>query len=118
MKKKMKPGTVNDFFPVQEEYRIFQSQPGEVLARYALAKYCMAIITPPSALAAAYSPLLALSLPLAGGVTGFLFLRKKYGLKGALVPLLCALAGILIGLYILSPILSHARALREAYRGL
>jgi hypothetical protein len=118
MNKKPKAGAVNDFSPVQEEYRIFRSQPEEVLARYALAKHCMAVITTLTALAAAYSPLLALFLPLAGGGAGFLFLRKKYGVKGALVPLLCALAGILIGLYILSPILSHVRALQEAYRGI
>jgi hypothetical protein len=118
MKRKMKIGIVSDYVPIPEEYRMFRNQPERVLACYALAKRCMAVVMPLSALAAVYSPLLALGLSLAGGVTGFLFLRKKYGVKGALVPLLCSLAGIPIGLYILSPLLSHARTLKEAFGGI
>jgi hypothetical protein len=118
MKRKMKIDIVNDFSPVLEEYRMFRNQPERVLTCYALAKRCMAVVMPLSALAAVYSPLLALGLSLAGGVTGFLFLRKKHGVKSALVPLFCFLAGIPIGLYILSPLLFHALALKEAYRGI
>jgi hypothetical protein len=118
MKKKMKIDIVNDFSPVLEEYRIFRSQSEKVLACYSLARRCMAAVMPLSALAVVYNPILALGLSLAGGITGFLLLRKKYGVKGALVPLLCSLAGIPIGLFLLSPMLSHFRALKEAYRGI
>ena len=118
MKKRMKIGMVNEFSPVPEEYRMFRGQPEKVLLCYSLARRCMAAVMPLSALAAVYSPALALGLSLAGGITGFLLLRKKYGVKGALVPLCCFLAGIPIGVFILSPLLSHALALKEAYRGI
>jgi hypothetical protein len=118
MKRKMKIGIVDDFSPSAEEYRIFRAQGEKVLACYALARRCMASAMPLSALAAVYHPALALALSLAGGGIGFLLLRKKYGAKGALAPLLCSLAGILIGLYILTPLLSHVLALKEAYRGI
>ncbi|MDR2019469.1 MAG: hypothetical protein LBQ14_01740 [Treponema sp.] len=78
----------------------------------------MAVVMPLSAIAAVYRPVISLAFSLAGGITGFLLLRKKYGVKGALVPLCCSLAGFLIGLSILSPLLAHVRALKEAYRGL
>jgi hypothetical protein len=118
MKRKMKTGVVSDFAPVPEEYQMFRNQPEKVLACYSLAKYCMAVIMPLSALAAVYNLALALVLSCSGGVTGFLFLRKKYGVKGALVPLICSLAGVLTGLYVAAPMLSHARALKEAFRGI
>jgi hypothetical protein len=119
MKRKMKFYAAGDDFPPSpDEYRMFRGQPEKVLAGYSLARRCMASVMPFSALAAVYSPALALALPLTGGITGFLLLRKKYGVKGALVPLFCFLAGIPIGLYILSPLLSHALALKEAYRGI
>jgi hypothetical protein len=118
MKRKMKIGVVSDYAPVPEEYRMFRNQPEKVLACYSLAKCCMAVIMPLAALAAVYSPPLALGLSGLGGVTGFLLLRKKYGVKGALAPLICSLAGVLIGLYVAAPMLSHARALREALRGI
>jgi hypothetical protein len=118
MKRKMKTGMVNDFSPVPEEYRMFRRQPERVLACYALAKHCMVVVMPFSALAAVYHPALAFAFVLAGGVTGFLLLRKKYGVKGALIPLLCSLAGIPVGLYILSPLLAHVLSLKEAYRGI
>ena len=118
MKKKMKAGIVNDFSPALEEYRIFRDQPEKVLACYALVRRCMAVVMPLSAIAAAYKPALALALSCAAGAAGFLFLRKKYGVKGALVPLLCSLAGIAIGLFLLSPMRSHLRALKEVYRGI
>jgi hypothetical protein len=118
MKKKMKTGIVNDFSPVPEEYLMFRRQPEKVLACYALARRCMAVVMPLSAIAAVYTPALALALSCAAGAAGFLFLRKKYGIKGALVPLLCSLAGIPIGLSLLSPLLFHVRALKDAYRGI
>jgi hypothetical protein len=118
MKKKMRIRIVDDFSPLAEEYRIFRAQGEKVLACYALARRCMALAIPLSALAAVYYPALALAFSLAGGGIGFLLLRKKYGVKGALAPLLCSLAGIPIGLYILSPLLSHVQALKEAYRGI
>jgi hypothetical protein len=52
MKRKMKIGIVSDYSPVPEEYRMFQSQPEQVLACYSLARRCMAVIMPLSALAA------------------------------------------------------------------
>jgi hypothetical protein len=117
MKKRIKIGIVSDYAPVQEEYRMFRNQPERVLACYALARRCMAVVMPLSAITAVYDPALALALSLAGGGIGFLFLRKKYGVKGALAPLLCSLAGIPIGLYLLSPLFTHARALKEAFHG-
>jgi hypothetical protein len=118
MKKKTKAYISEDFSPSPEEYRIFKEQPEEVLARYALAKRCMAAAMPISALAAVYSFPAALALSLAGGITGFLFLRKKYGIKGALVPFLCLIAGIAVGLFVFSPLFSHVVALKEAYGGI
>jgi hypothetical protein len=118
IKKKMKIGMVNDFFPSAEEYRIFHRQDKKVLAGYALVRRCMASAMPLSALAAIYHPVLALVLSLVGGGIGFLFLRRKHGVKGALAPLLCSLVGIPIGLYLLSPLLFHARALKEAFCGI
>jgi hypothetical protein len=118
MKRKMKIGIVSDYVPIPEEYRMFRNQPERVLACYSLAKRCMAVIMPLSALAAVYSPLFALGLSCAGGITGFLLLRRKHGVKGALVPLICSLAGVLIGLYVAAPMFSHARVLKEAYRGI
>jgi hypothetical protein len=118
MKKKMKIGMVDDFSPAAEEYRMFRAQGEKVLACYALARRCMASVMPLSALAAVYHPALTLALSLAGGGIGFLFLRRKYGVKGALAPLLCSLAGIPIGLYILSPLFFHVWALKEAFRGI
>jgi hypothetical protein len=114
----MKIGIVSDYAPVPEEYRMFRNQPEKVLACYSLAKYCMAVIMPLSALAAVFNLTLALVLSCVEGATGFLLLRKKYGVKGALVPLFCSLTGVLIGLYVAAPILSHARALKEAFRGI
>jgi hypothetical protein len=78
----------------------------------------MAIIMPLSAIAAVCQPLVSLGFSIAAGITGFLLLRKKHGVKGALVPLCCSLAGFLIGLAILSPLLAHVRAVKEAYRGI
>jgi hypothetical protein len=118
IKKRMKIGIVNDFFPSAEEYRIFHRQGKKVLARYAIARCCMASAMPLSALAAVYHPALALALSLAGGGIGFLLLRRKHGVKGALAPLLCSLIGIPIGLYLLSPLLVHARALKEIFHGI
>ena len=118
MKKKMKIGIVDDFSPSPEEYRVFSQQPEKVLACYSLARRCMAVVMPLSAVAAAYKPALALAFSCAAGVTGFLFLRKKYGVKGALVPLLCALAGIAIGLCLLSPLRFHVQILKDAYHGI
>jgi hypothetical protein len=114
----MKIGIVGDFSPVPEEYRMFRAQGEKVLACYALARRCMASVMPLAALTAVCHPALALALSLAGGGIGFLLLRKKHGVKGALAPLLCSLAGIPIGLYLLSPLLSHVLALQEAYRGI
>jgi hypothetical protein len=118
MKKKPKLCAADNFPPSPEEYRIFRSQPEKVLARYALAKFCMAAAMPLSALAAAYSFPLALALSLIGGAIAFPLLRKKYGAKGALVPFLCLLAGTAAGFFVLSPLFSHVSALKEAYRGL
>jgi hypothetical protein len=118
MKKKMKVCTVGGFSPSPEEYRVFRGQPEAVLLRYSLVKRCMAVVMPLSAVAAVFNVTLALALSLAGGGIGFLFLRKKYGVKGALVPLLCSLAGFLTGIAVLSPLFSHVLALKEAYGGI
>ena len=118
MKKKMKISIVDDFSPVPEEYRMFRGQNEKVLACYSLAKRCMAVIMPLSALAAVYNTALALALSLMVGGTGFLLLRKKYGMKGALAPLICSLAGVLIGRFLCAPLLSPAFVVKGAYHGL
>jgi hypothetical protein len=118
MKKKMKICVIENFSPSPEEYRLFRCQGEQVLACYALAKGCMAILMPLSAAAAVYHPVIALGFSIAAGLTGFLLLHRKYGVKGALLPLCCSLAGFLTGLFILSPLFSHVRALKEGYDGL
>ncbi|MDR2160168.1 MAG: hypothetical protein LBP23_08910 [Treponema sp.] len=118
MKKKTKVCAAGDFPPAPEEYRLFGRQPEKVLACYSLAKHCMAIIMPLSALAAVYSFPAALALSLTGGAIGFPLLRKKYGVKGALVPFLCLLTGATAGFFVLSPLFSHVTALKEAYGGI
>jgi hypothetical protein len=118
MKKKTKLFAASGFPPSPREYRIFSGQPEAVLLSYSLVKRCMAVIMPLSALAAAFNITLALALSLACGGTGFLLLRKKYGVKGALAPLLCSLAGFLAGVAVLSPLFSHVLALKEAYGGI
>jgi hypothetical protein len=118
MKKKLKVCVADDFSPAPAEYLLFHGQPEKALARYALAKSCMAVILPLAALAAAYNIALAFVLSGAGGIIGFLLLRKRHETKGALVPLCCFLAGIPIGLFILSPLLAHVRALLEVFYGI
>jgi hypothetical protein len=118
MKKQIKARVSEDFSPSPEEYRIFSGQPGQVLARYALAKRCMATAMPISALAAVHSPPIALAFSFLCGLIGFLLLRKKYGIKGALVPFFSCLAGASTGVFVVSPLLSHVLALKEAYGGI
>jgi hypothetical protein len=118
MKKKMKVYLADDFSPSPEEYRLFRRQGEQVLACYALAKHCMAIIMPLSTIVAVCRPVISLGFSIAVGITGFLLLRKKHGVKGALVPLCCSLARFLIGLAILSPLIAHVRAVKEAYHGI
>jgi hypothetical protein len=118
MKKKMKAHAAGDFSPSPEEYRLFGRQPEKVLACYSLARGCMAVAMPVSAVVSVYSFPAALALSLAGGITGFLILRKKYGVKGALVPFFCLSAGTAAGLLAVSPLLAHIRALKEAYGGI
>jgi hypothetical protein len=78
----------------------------------------MAVIMPLSALAAVYHPAFALALSLVVGGTGFLLLRKKHGVKGALAPLICSLAGTLIGRFLFAPLLPPALVVKEVYRGI
>jgi hypothetical protein len=118
MKKNPQAFTASGLPPSPEEYRIFRGQPEAVLIRYSLVKRCMAVIMPLSALAAVFNVTLGLVFPLICGGTGFLLLRKKYGVKGALVPLFCSLAGFLAGLLALSPLFSHVLALKEVYGGI
>ena len=118
MKRKMKVYTADDFRPSPEEYRMFRSQSEKVLACYSLAKRCMAVIMPLSAVAAVYNTALALALSLMVGGIGFLLLRKKHGIKGALAPLICSLTGTLTGHFLFAPLLPPALILKEAYRGI
>jgi hypothetical protein len=118
MKKKMKVCIVDGFSPSPEEYRMFRRQSEQVLASYSLAKRCMAVILPLSALAAVYNTALALAFSFMVGGIGFLLLWKKYGVKGALAPLICSLAGLLIGRFLCAPLLPHALVLKEAHRGI
>jgi hypothetical protein len=97
---------------------MFRGQSEKVLACYSLAKRCMVVIMPLSALAAVYNTALALAFSLVVGGIGFLLLRKKHGVKGALAPLICSLAGMLIGHFLCAPLFSRALFLKGVYRGI
>jgi hypothetical protein len=60
---------------------------------------------------------IALALAVMGGGTALLLLRKKYGLKAAAAPLLCALAGVVLGFFFIVPLARPTAILREARHG-
>jgi hypothetical protein len=60
---------------------------------------------------------ISLTLAAAGGIAALIPLRKKYGLKGAVVPLFCAIAGVLIGALLIRPLIRPTEILKEVYRG-
>lgn len=117
MKRKQQPGPV-DTTPYQaEEYLLFPSQPAMVLQQYALTKTSMALAIPVFSGITLFHIEVALALAFAAGIIAFLLLYKKYGVKGAAAPGICALSGVAIGYCILSPLTQYATNIKEVYRG-
>lgn len=100
-----------------EEYRIFTNQPKEVLRSYRLARISMETVLPFFVLITVFHTGISLTLAAAGGIAALIPLRKKYGLKGAVVPLFCAIAGVLIGALLIRPLIRPTEILKEVYRG-
>jgi hypothetical protein len=117
MKKKIKAYVVDRFTPSPDEYRIFTNQPQAVLRSYRLARISMAAALPAFALLAVFHTGIAFALAAAGGSAALLLLRKKYGLKGAALPLICALAGVALGAVLITPLVKPTELIGEAYRG-
>jgi hypothetical protein len=100
-----------------EEYRLFANQPESVLRAYRLARTSMAIGLPSFALIAILHPIFAFGFAVAVGITALLLLRKKYGWKGAVVPLICALSGVAVGVLFIAPLLDQALIIKEVCHG-
>jgi hypothetical protein len=117
MRRKAVPKPYHDIPIPPEEYLLFSSQGEPVLRRYRLARISMAAILPFFAFLSVFHTGLALVLAVAGGTAALFPLRKKYGLKGALVPLICALSGTAVGAFLIAPLVTPAKLIQEAYRG-
>jgi hypothetical protein len=100
-----------------EEYLTFSTQPEPVLRSYRLARISMAAILPPFALLSVFHTGLALVFAVAGGITALFPLRKKYGLKAAAAPLICALSGAAVGAFLIAPLAAPVKLIQEAYFG-
>jgi hypothetical protein len=100
-----------------EEYLMFSSQPKEVLRSYRLARISMAAILPSFALLSVFHTGIALIFAVAGGIAILFPLRKKYGLKAAVVPLVCALSGAAVGAFLIAPLVTPRELIKEAHRG-
>jgi hypothetical protein len=117
MKKKIKVCVLDNFTPSPDEYRMFTRQPEAVLRSYRLARISMAAALPSFALLAVFHAGIAFALAVAGGAAALFPLRKKYGLKGAAVPLICALAGAAVGAILIAPLVHPVELIQEAHRG-
>jgi hypothetical protein len=100
-----------------EEYLLFSSQGEPVLRRYRLARISMAVFLPVFTLLSVFHTGIALIFAVAGGIAALFPLRKKYGLKEAVVPFICAIAGIAIGAFLIAPLVTPAKLIQEAYFG-
>ena len=117
MKKKIKLCVMDRFTPSPDEYRMFANQPEAVLRSYRLARISMAAALPAFALLAVFHAGIAFVLAALGGTAALFPLRKKYGLKGAALPLICALAGAAIGAVLIAPLVHPVELIQEAHRG-
>ena len=117
MKRKIKVCVLDDFTPSPDEYRMFANQPEAVLRSYRLARISMAAALPAFALLAVFHAGIAFVLAALGGTAALFFLRKKYGLKVAALPLICALAGAAVGAVLIAPLVKPTEIIQEAYRG-
>jgi hypothetical protein len=117
MKKKIKGYVPDRCTPSAEEYRLFANQPPAVLRSYRLARISMAAALPVFAVLAVFHAGAACTLAAAGGTAAVFFLRKKYGLKGAAAPLICAIAGAALGVFLIAPLVTAVELIPEAYRG-
>jgi hypothetical protein len=100
-----------------EEYRMFTDQPATVLRSYQLARTAMAAALPAFAFLAVIHAGIALALAVTAGGAALFLLRKKYGLRAAAAPLICALCGAVIGALFIAPLVKPAELMQEAYRG-
>ena len=117
MRKKINGDVSERFTPSPDEYRMFANQPEAALRSYRLARISMAAALPSFALLAVFHAGIAFALAVAGGTAALFPLRKKYGLKGAAVPLTCALAGAAIGAVLIAPLVKPMEIIQEVYRG-
>jgi hypothetical protein len=100
-----------------EEYLVFTSQDETVLRSYRAARISMAVFLPFFSLMPVFHIGIALICAFAGGITALFMLRKKYGLKAAAAPLICALSGTAIGIFLITPLVTPTELIQEAYRG-
>jgi hypothetical protein len=117
MKRKTAPQPRPDDAAAAEERRMFANQGEPILRSYRLARISMATALPFFALLAAFHAGIALTLAVIGGGAALLLLRKQYGLKAAAAPLLCALSGAVLGVFLIVPLTRPTAILREAYHG-
>jgi hypothetical protein len=96
---------------------MFTNQSEPVLRSYPQARISMAVLLPFFALLPVFHTGIALVFAVAEGIAALFPLRKKYGLKGAAVPFMCAITGIAIGAFLIAPLVTPTDILREAYRG-
>jgi hypothetical protein len=96
---------------------MFSAQSEAVLRSCRLARISMAAVLPPFAILAVFHTGIALVLAVAGGIAALFMLRKKYGLKAAAAPLVCALSGAAAGVFLIAPLVTPMELITEAYRG-
>jgi hypothetical protein len=96
-----------DYTPDLANYRMFPRQPPEVKSLYRFCKLSMAVCIPLFTLASFFSLFLSVFLLLLLWFFTFHKIRKTYGFKAALVPVICSLIGVLFGSvffrYLLTP---------------
>jgi ABC-type Fe3+-siderophore transport system permease subunit len=100
-----------------EEYRLFTNQGEPVLRLYRLARINMAATLPFFIFLSVFHAGIAMALALTGGITVLFLLRRKYGLKGAAAPLICALTGTAIGVFLFTPLIHATLIIQEAHHG-
>jgi hypothetical protein len=100
-----------------EEYLMFAGQGEAVLRSYRLARISMAAGLPLFALLSVFHAGIAVALAVTGGLAALFILRKKYSLKEAAAPLICALCGAVTGVFLIAPLVKPTEIIQEAYRG-
>ena len=117
MKKKLIPLSGKAFIPSPEEYQLFQTQPVTVLHAYSFIKKNMAVLLPFCAFLTLFDSLLALQLSFTLGIISFLYLYATDEEETALVPFICMLFGLIMGFFLLNPILAHIKRIQGVFNG-